>query len=247
MNFAIGITTFESRLQRLQNLLFSIRNKTNCPIILAVNGEYDTPLNEEYRRKILLLASSIPNCLISIFPEFRSLAKLWNTILITSTHDWNLILNDDVVIDSSFSFELYEKISLLNNVDECFALNGSWSHYFVNRKLIEKIGWFDEKLLGIGEEDSDMFWRLENAGKKIHKPTINGIYNIHDGSIPKGIKTGVMHYTFYNRDYIHNKKYQDTSAGVEGMFQRPVSQVIPTINSYPNEKFYWDNKNLLKQ
>jgi hypothetical protein len=246
MSFAIGITTFKARFDRVKNLITSIRSRGNWTIILAVNGEFNEPIDEDYRKKILNLASETPNCIVSMFPEFRSLAKLWNTILISSPNDWNLILNDDVIIDANFSFESLSNIADNHKETEAFAINGSWSHYFINRRLVEEVGWFEEKLLGIGEEDTDMFWRLEEIGKKVHKPTMVGIINAHDGSRPSGVKTGVMHYTAYNRDFIFNKKYSKTDSGIEGMFGEPRKLEFKTINSYPNEKFYWNNKNILK-
>ncbi len=244
MSFAIGITTFKARFERVKNLISSIRERGNWTIVLAVNGEYNEPIDEDYRKKILNLASETPNCIVSMFPEFRSLAKLWNTILINSPKDWNLILNDDVIIDRNFSFASLECVAK-ENISNAFAINGSWSHYFINRRLVEEVGWFEERLLGIGEEDTDMFWRLEKIGKKVYKPKMNGIINAHDGSKPSGVKTGVMHYTAYNRDFIFNKKYSKVDSGIEGMFGEPRKIEIETINSYPNEKFYWDNKDIL--
>ena len=244
MSFAIGITTFKARFERVKTLISSIRSKGDWTIVLAINGEYNEPIDEEYRSKILKLASDTPNCIVSMFPEFRSLAKLWNTILINSPKDWNLILNDDVVINDQFSFASLESVAK-ENISNAFAINGSWSHYFINRKLVETVGWFEERLLGIGEEDTDMFWRIEEIGKKVYKPTMGGIMNFHDGSKPSGVKTGVMHYSAYNRDFIFNKKYSKADSGIEGMFGEPRKKEMDSINSYPNEKFYWDNKQLL--
>jgi len=245
MSFSIGITTFKNRFNRVLFLLDKIRSRGNWPILLSVNGEHNEKFNEEYRKVILHLASNVENCFVSMFTEFRSLSKLWNTLLITSHTDWNLILNDDVVINDEFPFESLEAIANNHPQPECFALNGSFSHYFINRRLVAEVGWFEERLLGIGEEDTDMVWRIENTGKKIYKPSVKGILNIHDGQRPNNIKTGEMHYSAYNRNFIFNEKYKKDDSGIKGMFETNYKNQIEHINAYPNEIFYWNNKNKL--
>ena len=61
MSFAIGITTFKARFERVKTLISSIRSKGDWTIVLAINGEYNEPIDEEYRSKILKLASDTPN------------------------------------------------------------------------------------------------------------------------------------------------------------------------------------------
>jgi|688.fasta_scaffold27356_4 hypothetical protein len=245
MNFSIGITTFKKRFDRVVKLVNFIRNKGNWPIIMAVNGDYKENFDQEYRKHILNFCSSIENCYVSMFPEFRSLSKLWNTILITSSTDWNLVINDDVIIMDNFPFYALENVANDQNNSEVFAINGSWSHYFINRKLVAEAGWFEERLLGIGEEDTDMVWRLEKLGKKIFKPNIPSIGNFHDGNKPDNVKTGVMHYSHYNRNFIFNEKYEKSEDGLKGMFEYKAKNKINNIDSYPNEIFYWNNKHKL--
>lgn len=245
MSFSIGITTFKNRFHRVVRLVDFIRKKGNWPIILAVNGEYKEKFDEDYRKHILNFASFKENCYVSMFPEFRSLSKLWNTILITSPTDWNLVINDDVIILNDFPFDVLERATKETITPEIFAINGSWSHYFVNKKLIAEAGWFEERLLGIGEEDSDMVWRLENMGKKIFKPIIPSIVNVPDNNKPTNIKTGIKHYSEYNRNFIFNEKYEKDDEGIEGMFEHKAKNKIDNINSYPNEIFYWNNKHKL--
>lgn len=242
MSFSIGITTFKNRFRRVVGLVNFIRKKGNWPIILAVNGDYKESFDEEYRKHILNFASFTENCYVTMFPEFRSLAKLWNTILITSPTDWNLVINDDVIITHDFPFKVLENSARDHKDPEVFAINGSWSHYFVHRKLIADVGWFDERLLGIGEEDTDMVWRIKNTGKTVFKPMIGSIGNIHDNLKPVNIKCGAMHYSEYNRNYIFNEKYKKDDEGIEGMFDFKAKNQIENINAYPNEAFYWDNK-----
>lgn len=246
LNFAIGITTFKKRFKSLSRLVCSIRNQGMWPIILAINGEHNEPFDEQYRQDVLDLAAATPYCNVFMFPQFRSLSKLWNTILQTSPFDWNLILNDDVHIAGNY-FNLNNFMnSLSSTIDNntAYALNGSWSHFIINKKTVEDLGWFDERLLGIGEEDSDMFWRYLAAGNTVYKLYLDGVMNLPDGCEVSNVKSGVKHYSKYNMDYIL-EKYKPDENGIEGMFENKKIQVINDINFYPGEMIYRENKDKL--
>ena len=248
LKYAIGITTFKKRFRSLSRLINSIRNQVNFPIVLAVNGEYDSDFDEEYRQDILELAACTPYCTVTMFPKFRSLSKLWNTILQTSPCEWNLILNDDVHIAKNY-FNLntfYKDIKSEIKEDTVYAINGSWSHFFVNKNTIEDLGWFDERLLGIGEEDSDMFWRFLGNGCNVYKILFDGIFNLPDGSEVSGVKKGVMHYSDYNRKYIE-EKYESNENGIDGMFFEKKIQRLNDVNFYPGEMIYRENYHKLAE
>ncbi len=248
MKFAIGITTFKKRFKSLSRLVNSIRNQGTFPIVLAINGEYDSEFDESYRQDILELAASTPYCSVFMFPKFRSLSKLWNTILQTSPCEWNLILNDDVhIAKNHFDLNTFCS-SITSGIQEntVYAINGSWSHFFVNKNTIEDLGWFDERLLGIGEEDSDMFWRFLGNGCNVYKVFFDGVFNLPDGAELSGIKKGISHYSEYNKNYI-TEKYESNPDGIEGMFQEKKIQKIQDINFYPGEIIYRENNHKLAE
>ena len=161
--FTVGITTFVHRFDRyfmpLLNRLREFDRQTE--IIVAVNGEHDTAFDEQYRSRILAFLSGQPSVFPVFFPRFRGLSKLWNTIMIHATHDHVLMLNDDIMISSSKVLGEVRKL-IGKNKGRSFIINRSWSHFVLGREEIDQLGYFDERLLGIGEEDGDMSWRYQH-------------------------------------------------------------------------------------
>ena len=126
-----------------------------------------------------------------LFPVFRSLSKLWNTILIHATGEFVLMLNDDTLItDKNFMGKIIN--ILKKNKGRSFLINRSWSHFVVRVEDIENMGYFDERLLGIGEEDGDMTWRhIREYGAPMESYTIKGFKNYAEDTMaqqPENIK-----------------------------------------------------------
>jgi hypothetical protein len=100
----IGITTFQHRFDKyFIPLLSEIKRQNNdIEVIVAINGEFGIEFNDEYRSKILSFMSKYKNAFPIIYPRFRGLSKLWNNIVINSTNEHILLLNDDVTIKNNF-------------------------------------------------------------------------------------------------------------------------------------------------
>ena len=96
----IGITTFERRFETyFVPLVDQIRDMdVEIEIVVAVNGEHQHRFSERYRTALLRFIAGQPNLFPIVFPQFRGLAKLWNSIIVNASHDHILILNDDVAI-----------------------------------------------------------------------------------------------------------------------------------------------------
>ena len=161
---SVGITTFKARLEAYFVPLVTQLRRCNADlaIIVAVNGEHNMAFDEDYRRDVLAFISEQPGVFPILFPRFRGISKLWNTILVHATHTHVLMLNDDIMVtDTKFADRIRKCIR--RNKGRTFLINRSWSHYVVNREEIDALGYFDERLLGIGEEDGDMAWRYMRA------------------------------------------------------------------------------------
>ena len=242
--FSIGITTFQHRFDPyFVPLLNRIREyNQDVEIIVAVNGEHKVEFNEEYRSRILTFIAQQPNVFPILFPNFRGLSKLWNTIIIHSSHDRILMLNDDIMIeDSRFFRELASAIA--KSEKQSFVINRSWSHFVISRTEIDELGYFDERLLGIGEEDGDMIWRyLKAYGRPLKSFSLPWISNYADKTEdyrPINIHSRPgMKYSQFNRDFMFNEKYEKDPAGLKGMFDEPVSLKDAGKNQYPYEKFF---------
>ena len=241
--YSIGITTYQHRFDKwLKPLIRSIKKfRPDIEIHIAVNGEYKQQFDEEYRRNILKFASDNSNTFIFMFPEFRSLSKLWNNLLINSTTHKVLLLNDDVSIVDSCFFDALETVDL-----PMFKINRSWSHVLLDRRVVDEIGWFDERLLAIGEEDGDFEWRYGNKtqGRSVPSVMLPGIINHTDSeNCLKNMSIVNKKYAKFNNYFTYEVKYKiDDLKGVQhGIMPVKVECISPTPTLHCTEKFYWDN------
>ncbi len=243
----VGITTFKHRFEKyFKPLMDNI--KLFCPdveVIVAINGEHKETFDENYRKEMLTYLSQKKNTFPLVYPEFRSLSKLWNNILVHSSNEHVLVLNDDISIEDSSFFD----ILMQNLKPNSFKINGSWSHIMLNRNQIERMGWFDERLLGIGEEDGDMEWRLFSCNENFENIHINGIHsNNIDPHKPTNIKSQESKkYSVFNQNFFYlEKMLVDEQNGKRcGICPALLVQKDPCVNQYPYESFYWKRKNEL--
>lgn len=243
-NITIGITTFEARFDRyFVPLLKRIREYTDNEIVIAVNGENNRAFGEEYRNNLLKFIAGYEKVYPIFFPRFRGLSKLWNSIAIHATHDHILMLNDDIMIDSkNFMNDVCDLIR--RNKGKTFLINRSWSHFLINRDELDTLGYFDERLLGIGEEDGDMTWRyIKQYGESIPSYKIKGFQNYAEETVrsykPVNVQThSGTKYSLFNQKFIHEEKYSPANEGIRGMFDTSVVMKDPGENQYPNERFY---------
>jgi hypothetical protein len=246
-NFTIGITTFSKRFDLVKKLVSQIRGYSNCDIILTINGEHNQDLGEDYRKNIINLCIEYVNVYPIFYTEMRSLSKLWNMMAIHSKTDWILILNDDLEIVQD---ELWEKIFYHVNIDkpELYIINRSFSHFFVHKKLLDDIGYFDERLLGFGTEDGDFMWRYERKyNKQIPDLSIHGIVNLKNDMSHDNIRK-YSKYSSFNNEFcfmVDNSKYKHDPNGVAGPFSYPISLRLENEKQYPYEIFFMENKNNL--
>ena len=242
-NFTIGITTFSKRYDFVENLLQQIRKRTDRNIIITINGEKDGEFDEQYRVKILNLCAKYKSIYPIFFIETRGLSKMWNSILITATDDNILLLNDDIEILSNDIFEKIEQHISSADFTGITKVNNSFSHFIVNKNIMENIGYFDERLLGFGEEDGDITFRMLKKNLNINNIYANNVTNIVSDIRHEHVKSGIGKYSDFNRQFIYNHKYKaDSKSNIRGMFDLPMNQILEDLNQYPNEKFFRENK-----
>jgi len=250
MNYSIVITTFDKRFESdLIPLISSIKAlRPLIEIIVTINGPCRTHFDQSYRKELLLFLASYDEIYPTIFPEFQSLAKMWNRGILTASHERILILNDDLTIPKNLEpsfFDHFERV--LEGAPETFTINGSFSHFSVSKQEVIDVGFFDERLLGLGEEDGDFFWRYhEKFDREIANIELDLIDNIHsevtDGGYIKGIRTASK----FNRDFMKNKKYKEIFfGGFKGMFDNRVKKILLDEVQYPYEKFSREYKKYL--
>lgn len=244
--FTIVITTFAKRYDYVVNLIPQLREYTDNKIILVINGEKDGEFNEEYRKNILELSSKYNNVYPTMFIETRGLCKMWNTGLIMSDTDNVLILNDDIEINSGDIIRYVTSHIKSPEYKGLTKINNSFSHFIANKIVLHDVGYFDERLLGFGEEDGDISYRFIKAGIPINAIYVNGVVNIVSNIRHEHIKAGIGKYSNFNRQFIYGNKYStNMNSPYKGMFDTPMDQLLEDINQYPHEKFFMENKNNL--
>lgn len=245
----IGIVTFKERLHLIKDLINSIEAKisNNIDIILVINCNNEELFDKEYRKNILTLCLEYDNIYPIICPEFKSLSKLWNTIVIFSKTDYILMLGDDVIINNeNFIKTIYEYIN--NTGCEFFTLNNGFSHFIITKKILHKLNYFDERYLGVGNEDGDMVHRyIEMFGQRMNNINIDGVYNQAAYSLKnKNIETYVDNKPTFGREFA-NIKYVADPNGILGMSPFPIKRILQDNKQYPYEMFVLNNKHNLSE
>ena len=248
--YSIAITTYKHRFEKwLKPLVDSIKDyRPDIEILVASNGEYNQDFDDRYRHDILDYVAKKKNTFLTMYPTYRGLCKLWNNLLINSSNHNVLLLNDDVSIANSNFFDELEKV--IETGVRIFKINGSWSHAFMNRTLVNDLGWFDERYLSIGEEDGDFEWRLGRATNGKATPNVflpNIVNHVDHDNCLIGMGKVNSKYSKFNLDFAFNYKYEvDNEKGENyGVMNRNLVCKSPTPPLHIAESFYWDNKDKL--
>jgi hypothetical protein len=218
MDLSIGITTYKFRFDKyLKPLINQIRKQTQNEIILAVNGEYKEPFDNEYRKQLLNFCAETSNVYPFLYPNFRSLAKMWNNIIVNATSNNVLVLNDDIIIDNKV---FWTEIESLMEQYEGHIIEGIHLSAFIIRKdKMNAKSWFDERLLGIGAEDWEWRRRKRNGIVQFTSvPKIKGWNNFSDKQECIKNQRPNTKYSRFNLE-VYNKNY-------------------PVTEQYPHEEFY---------
>jgi predicted glycosyltransferase involved in capsule biosynthesis len=248
--YSIVITTFDERFNEcLVPLIKALKSQNNeVEIIVMVNGRAHQDFDEEYRSELLRFLSDHKNCFPSIMTSFQSLSKLWNRGILTASHDQVLVLNDDITALSNEEGNFLKELDhVMKTQQGTFKINGSFSHFMIDKKELMQIGFFDERLLGIGEEDGDFVWRYyQQFQREIPSIPFKYIDNTGSDLSDDGYQKGIRQYSQFNRDFIKREKYQKTLiGGYKGMFDNRVKKVLPDEKQYPYEEFYRTYKSKL--
>jgi hypothetical protein len=151
-NTAIVIITFSKRFNDYAlPLIKAIRKfEPDLPIYVGINGDLNEKYDTELRRNFLLQLANLNNVNPVSFGSFQGLSFMWNRTIQSTGAENILVLNDDLLVDGNY---LNSTIELLVEATQKFGiciLNKSWSHFGISLKVCSEVGWFDERLLGIG-------------------------------------------------------------------------------------------------
>lgn len=226
IDYSIGITTYSYRFEKfLINLVKEIRRDKDNEIILAINGNYRQDFDEVFRKRILNFATEYDKIYPFMYPNFRSLAKMWNNIVINATHDYIVILNDDIsIFDPIFWKSVERNIELYQT---SFKMDNTFCYFVIKRDELEKVGWFDERYLGIGWEDTNFIDRFQTLFKRKFLNILG---------VP-----GAKRFTDFENVIVNQRVIYKYSVFNNEIYDKH----LPHIPQYPHERFYWENKDKL--
>lgn len=245
---SIGIVTFKARKELVQTLINNIRKLSGneIDIILIINGDNEEKMDEKYRSEMLDFCAKTEKCYPFICPEFKSLPKLWNSIVIFSNTEYNLIIGDDIVYQIDVIPQILSAIDSYQY--QFFTLNGGYSHFVITKKRLHQLGYFDERFLALGEEDGDILHRhIEMFSTAVPTLSINGIFNgARYDMKPLNSEIHIDNKPTINK-IIREHKYVIDPQGIKGMWDTPLRRVWPDFQQYPYELFVRKNKKNMKK
>lgn len=253
-SLSLVVTTFEERFfDYCLPFLRSIRESPcNLPITLVVNGPVTRRPDDVRRQAFMREVADLP-CISPLFlRQFSGLARLWNLGIQAAGTECVLCLNDDMMV-TSVDFETQVRSvekQALDGPASLVVVNGSWSSFMISRQVLDAVGWFDERLVGIGEEDGDYTWRyIEATGREPATAEISGLASFVSSTADAGFsKHSGGKYSLANKAFI-GLKYRPTdgkAGGIEGMFGRPMTRLIPEENPYPLSRFAQEGPRILR-
>jgi hypothetical protein len=254
--YSITIQTYVHRFDSyFKTLLANVhRQRPTVEKFVFVNGQHKERFSEDYRRGVMQYVSAFPNTFLATSPFMRGCSFMWNTSINYTSNDYILILSDDVTPLDGF-FDDFEAMLEHNHKhgDESFRINSHWGHFCIWRKDVtdpNRVGYFDERLIGFGEEDGDWMWRFENKFKRHMRNygTPRLPYNSDNACMPgKNTKThGNSKYSLFNKEFMYGQKMEPDPSGTNqacGCMSVPhkTRAGMDTPDMYPGETWYRNN------
>ncbi len=204
---SIGIVTY---LRRFETYFKPLIRKISFlfpdyDTVVFVNGHFDKQRQIQYLRDLTAFLRKYPGIRYVTYEDHQALARGWNWLVMMAKCDRILILNDDVSFNAEFRYNLEH----LPSVPDVFTINGSFSHFVISKNVIRQVGWFDERFVGVGDEDSDYILRLAMKGVELPNLHIRGLFNYiaRDDQCGWSNISGVVHgkYSEINRECLKKK------------------------------------------
>ena len=241
--FSIGIVTYVDRYRYFFKPLIKnlVKIFPDTEFIIAVNGYYDQEIQKKYVNEIKTYLINFTNVKIVDFMQPQSLSKLWNLLIINSTSGKVLIFNDDILISPKFRRYLDSSDVLKSDIG---IINSSWSHFIISKKIVLKIGWFDERFPAVGNEDQDYECRLVLNDLLLNDYEIKGLKNVvfltKNFSYGKEVDVEEKKYIKQNKIFFDSKWDLSTTP-------KPGYKYVRIMNQYVQLKPRMDTPNFYKE
>lgn len=245
-DYSIGVVTYVARFEEffipIINQLVSVF--PDKEIVCILNGHPDATLQIGYLKKVTAFLAQFPNVRYLSYERHQPLSKAFNWLLMMSFAPRMLILNDDLNLNLLFRADLEKALAENPNF---FIINNSWSHFVISKEIVKKIGWFEERLAGTGQEDGDYSVRMQNAGVEIKHAKALGIINYVAPQKNAGwreisaVSKTSGKYSEGNEQFFY-KKYSQNGKTKEGYpayklnlgMETPLFYDLATLNNDPN-------------
>lgn len=245
---AIVITTFSPRFfSHCIPLVKDLRQSgVGCPIYIVVNADagdvFDGTLRTEFLRDLSSYPEIHPICLGETF----GMAGLWNTGLRLSGAASTVVLNDDVLVNSTLVAQTLDQMFIEVEKSGLVLLNNSFGHFAISKRCIQEVGWFDERFLGFSEEDGDFIWRYETKyGSLPQMLSLGGLFNeVSDVGHSQVVTPPSERHSMFNRAVIA-EKYVDDPGGKSGIFGSGKRPVWESLDPYPLDRWRSEMRSLL--
>ena len=241
-NFSVAVPT-RNRLNRVETFVKTFLRTTpndNRPELLFI---HDAPeeLDSVY------YTSGLPNTSTLVFSEKSGLTKLWNQCILKSNKEWVLVCNDDAIFKDGW----YEYLNEAIDSNEYLQINIlHYGGFCINRRMILKNGWFDERFRGGGFEDIDWQVRISESHLQMFVDISEDFKLVDHGKFQDGTnwlgENNELHMQEkWNKDYKdwmwqknHNfdcKKRPDRRHKITPAFRE-----LPEIDWYPETTLMWE-------
>lgn len=256
-SYSIAIQTYQYRFDSYFKVLLANvhRQRPNAEKVIFVNGQHNEPFNENYRKGMTQYVTNFPNTFLVMSPFMRGCSFMWNTSVNYTSNDYTLILSDDVLFTDGF-FDDFEAMleQNHNHGDESFQINTHWGHFCIYRKDMtdkNRVGYFDERLIGFGEEDGDWMWRFQNRYNRHMRKYITSKILFNTDNICEPGRNTRTHsgtkYSAYNKEF-WNQKMEYDPIGTNDVcgYHDPkhtfkLREGMDTPEMYPGETWFRNN------
>lgn len=243
----IVITTFEARqFAYCLPLVEAIRAADAAsPVVVVINGNPGSRVNLAERARFVAELSKFHGVFPVSLREMTGLARMWNLGIQVAACDTCVVLNDDLIAEPRLLLPDLRRLVGQAAQSGVAIGNGSWSHFAITRQCIESVGWFDERLLGFGEEDGDYSWRYRRL-RGAYPPSVrlDGLANVVS-PIRQDLARGSGKYSLANPVFISLKyRFLPGQVGIE--LEPPPEAKLPDMADYPGELFRWGLAGLLE-
>lgn len=231
---AIVIVTYQDRQEEYcQRLVEQLRSGgVEAPIVVVVNGLLGRRYDSQLRQKFLLSMARFSDVSVTMSRTMMPLARAWNIGIQMADEPVCVVLNDDLWIrGSGVAEDLRNLVGCA--LDEGLAIgNNSFSHFAISYECLLNVGFFDERYLGVGEEDGDYIWRfIESTGHAPARVPLRAFVNVEDPSHGDYV-TGRGKYTLACSVY-SRMKFQPHTDGIQGSFDQPRKRFVDEVEAHP--------------